>query len=160
MKQLLNSFIRGFGSTLGRAAARNAIQSPGVSSITGRGIAITLIISMVLFLGSLKLAHSYQGSHQSKYVTFRVKTDDKGITICEFQDMKGKSKGIGSTDLFRRNEGGRTELIPDSLLTISQEILIKDPVSDCIQIKSDGYESQIIKIENRDTINVILHKIK
>jgi hypothetical protein len=160
MKQLLNSFIRGFGSTLGRAAARNAIQSGRGSSITGKGIAITLIILMVLFLGALKLAHSYQESHPSKYVTFRVKAEDKGVMICEFEDMKGKSKGIGSTDLFRRNKEGHLESIPDSLLAVSQEILIKDPMSDCIQIKSDGYEIQIVKIENRDTIDVILHKIK
>jgi len=160
MGQFLNSFIRGFGSTLGRAAARNAMQSSGRSEISWKGILITLSGLLILFFGISKLAYSHQKSHPSKYITFNVKSDDNQISLCNFEDGDGKSEGIGSKELFNRDKNGDLKLIPDSLQIITKEVYVNDVTSDLVVIKSDGYETQIIKIENKDTINVTLHKIK
>ena len=160
MGQFLNSFIRGFGSTLGRAAARNAMQSSGRSEISWKGILITLSGLLILFFGISKLAYSHQKSHPSKYITFNVKSDDNQISLCNFEDGDGKSEGIGSKELFNRDKNGDLKLIPDTIFIITIEVYDNDVTSDLVVIKSDGYETQIIKIENKDTINVTLHKIK
>lgn len=158
MGQFLNSFIRGFGSTLGRAAARNAMSAGGRSSVTPKGILIFLLFLLISFFGILKLASSYEKSNPNKWITFNVKTEDREVIICSFETVEGKNKGIASMDLFKREENGKLNIIPDSLLSASQNILLKE--SELIIIKSEGYEDQIVKVGDKDTINVILHKIK
>ena len=53
MSKLTDSFIRGFGSSLGRAAARKTIQSGGTTS--PKQIRIALIILFLFILGLVGL---------------------------------------------------------------------------------------------------------
>ena len=158
MGQLSNSFIRGFGSTLGRAAAKKAMQGGG-PEISGKRVLITVLILLVGFLGILKLSSNWSKDRQSRFIVFNAKGEDNKIGMCYFSNSKGKNLGIASVDLFERVDG-HPELIPDSLQKATESIYISEPKEEFVTIKSDGYEDQIVKVDNRDTINVTLRKIK
>ena len=158
MGQLTNSFIRGFGGALGRAAAKQAMQSSS-SEFSAKKALITLLILVISFIVILKLASDWSKNRQSRLITFNVKAEDNRILICEFRNSKGKYAGGASMDLFERVDG-HLKSIPDSLKTATTSIYIEEPKEEFITVNSDGYEEQTVKVNNRDTINIILRKIK
>jgi hypothetical protein len=157
MSKLTDSFIRGFGSSLGRAAARKTIQSGG--NISPIKTLLVLLILFLLFLGLVQIAGSYNRSHPSKFVTFKVKGSDNGyLPFVKFLNSKGYSKGMSSPESYQRINGELVS-IPDSLRFSTKDVYVDDAIRETITIESDGYETQTIKVDNRDTISVILNKI-
>lgn len=158
MSKLTDSFIKGFGSSLGRAAARKTIQSGSSLNISPKKAILTLLILFLLFLGLSQIAANYNRSHPSKFVTFKVKGSDNDIGFVKFLDSKGHSKGMSSPESYQRKNGDLVS-IPDSLRFATLDVYVDDAIREIVTIESDGYETQTIKIDNRDTISVILNKI-